>query len=191
MDRITGTLKYFGPTKDEKKATLTGDWSNGKDKLWCTWEESKPLRDAKLVYEHPVEKWDDDKPKWMVHGSPEIALEVTWKDKVATTKVLIGGEATPQSDTPDTPETKEPDRAALLALAELYGTAFAMAALEQVNTLRRPSWEIDTLAIQAGAATCLIAMQKDGITVQHGQAKAVREKLHTIEDDMPNTPEAS
>ena len=34
MDRITGTLKFFGPTKDGSKATLTVKWDHGQDKAW-------------------------------------------------------------------------------------------------------------------------------------------------------------
>lgn len=105
MERITGTLKFFGPTKDGKKATLTGKWDNGKDKVWCTWDEAQPLRDAKLVYKHPVETWDDGSPKWKVNGDPEITLEVEWNDNVASTKVCVNGvtsdgvpDATPLSD---------------------------------------------------------------------------------------------
>ena len=91
MERITGTLKFFGPTKDGNRATLTGQWDNGKDKVWCSWDEAQPLRDAQLVYKHPVETWDDGAPKWMVNGTPEITLEVEWKDKVAFTKVCVNG----------------------------------------------------------------------------------------------------
>ena len=91
MDRITGTLKYFGPTRDGNRAKLTGKWDNGKDKVWCSWDEAQPLRDAKLVYEHPVETWDDGAKKWMVNGTPEITLEVDMKDKVAYTKVCVNG----------------------------------------------------------------------------------------------------
>ncbi len=91
MEHITGTLKFFGPTKDGKKATLTGKWDNGKDKVWCTWDEAQPLRDAKLVYKHPVETWDDGSPKWKVNGDPEITLEVEWNDNVASTKVCVNG----------------------------------------------------------------------------------------------------
>ena len=91
MERITGTLKFFGPTKDGKKATLTADWSNGEKRLWVTWEEAQPLREARLVYEHPVEKWDDGKAKWMVNGTPEITLEVTGTGRSPTTKVCVNG----------------------------------------------------------------------------------------------------
>lgn len=190
-EQVTGTLKYFGPTKDGDKATLTGKWDNGKDKMWCTWDESKVLRDAKLVYEHPVEKWDDGKAKWCVHGEPQITLEVTWKNKVATTNVLIGGETPAQASSDPRPQAAESDRDALIDLAEQYGTAFSMAALEQVQTLRRPSWEIDAVAIQAGAATCLIVMRDAAIKVQRGQSKAIREKLHKVEDAMPLAPVGS
>ena len=189
-ERVTGTLKFFGPTKDGDKATLTGKWDNGKEKMWCTWKESKVLRDAKLVYEHPVETWDDGKPKWMVHGQPEITLDVTWKDKVATTKVMIGEAPTANREVMES-EAKVGDMEALIQLSMQYGTAFSMAALEQVKTLRRPSWEIDTAALQAGAATCFIAMRDAAVQVQHGQAKAVREKLHQIEDEMTAKPAGS
>ena len=91
MERITGTLKFFGPTKDGKKATLTGKWDNGKDKVWVTWDEAQPLRDAKMVYKHPVETWDDGSPKWKVNGDPVITLEVEWDDNVASTKVCVNG----------------------------------------------------------------------------------------------------
>ena len=91
MDRITGTLKFFGPTKDGSKATLTGQWDNGKDKVWVTWDEAQPLRDAKLVYEHPVETWDDGSVKWMVNGTPEITLEVTGGGRDAKTRVCWNG----------------------------------------------------------------------------------------------------
>ena len=91
MERITGTLKYFGPTRDGSKATLTGKWDNGKDKVWVTWDEAQPLRDAKLVYKHPVETWDDGSPKWKVNGDPEITLEVEWNDNVASTTVSVNG----------------------------------------------------------------------------------------------------
>lgn len=104
MDRITGTLKFFGPTKDGNRATLTGKWDNGKDKVWCTWDEAQPLRDAELVYKHPVEKWPDGAPKWMVVGEPEITLEVEWKDKVAYTKVCVNGATT--DGVPDAPKTR-------------------------------------------------------------------------------------
>ena len=109
MDRITGTLKFFGPTKDGNKATLTGKWDNGKDKVWVTWDEAQPLRDAKLVYEHPVEKWPDRGARWMVNGEPEITLEVEWKDKVAYTKVCVNGT---EATTPNTAPTVLDERAA-------------------------------------------------------------------------------
>ena len=97
MESITGTLKFFGPTKDGKKATLTADWSNGEKKLWVTWEEAQPLRDARMVYESS-EKWADGKTKWMVNGTPEITLEITGSGREATTKVCVNGAeaATPQ-----------------------------------------------------------------------------------------------
>ena len=95
MERIAGTLKYYSKTR-KGTAQLTGSWDNGKDKVFCTWEEAQPLRDAKLVYEHPVETWDDGSKKWMVNGSPEITLEVEWKDKVAYTKVCVNGETAPE-----------------------------------------------------------------------------------------------
>ena len=50
MERITGTLKYFSPTKKGDRATLTAeDWSNGEKKMWVSWAEAKPLRDARMV----------------------------------------------------------------------------------------------------------------------------------------------
>jgi len=91
MERITGTLKYYSKTR-KGTAQLTADWDNGKDKMFCSWEEAQPLRDAKLVYEHPVETWDDGSPRWyVVDAKPEITLEVEWKDKVAYTKVCVNG----------------------------------------------------------------------------------------------------
>ncbi len=91
MERITGTLKYFGPTKNGEKATLTGKWDNGEDKVWVTWDEAQPLRDAELVYEHPVEKWDDGGKKWKVNGEPEITLEVEHDGRDTFTKVCVNG----------------------------------------------------------------------------------------------------
>ena len=88
MERIIGTLKFYSKTR-KGTAQLTGNWDNGKDKMFCTWGEAQPLRDAELVYEHPVEKWDDGSPKWYVNGTPEITLEVTGNGRDATTKVCV------------------------------------------------------------------------------------------------------
>lgn len=121
MERITGTLKFFGPTKDGNKATLTGKWDNGKDKVWCTWDEAQPLRDAKLVYEHPVEKWPDGGARWYVDGEPEITLEVEWKDKVASTKVCVNGAGS--DGVPDTPI----DLSDLSRRAEYFGQCMTAA----------------------------------------------------------------
>lgn len=192
MDRITGTLKYFGFTKDGKRITLTGDWSNGKDKMWCSWEESLPLRNAKLVYEHPVDVWDDGKPKWCVNGKPEITLEITRDGKDFKTKVLINGSDTaadPSESEPEpaqklsSEELKARDREQLAETAELYATALAIAADGQVRTFRRPTWRIGDQAIQAGAATVLIALRDAGVQVHPGQAKALRKVLHEIEEE--------
>ncbi len=114
MERITGTLKYFAPTQDGKRATLTGDWSNGKDKVWVTWEEAKPLRDARMVYKSS-ETWDDGKPKWKVDGKPSTTLEVTGSGKNAKTKVLTNGAEPEKVDgkPEDTPETAPTGRSTL------------------------------------------------------------------------------
>ncbi len=128
MERITGTLKYYSKTR-KGTAQLTGSWDNGKDKVFCTWEEAQPLRDAKLVYEHPVETWDDGSPKWyVVDEKPEITLEVEWKDKVAYTKVCVNGD-TPEAATPtDSPKGVSLDAKAsyfgqcLVAAKDLWGT---------------------------------------------------------------------
>ena len=192
MERITGTLKYFGPTQDGKKATLTGDWSNGKEKAWCMWAETQSLRDAKLVYEHPVDKWEDGKPKWCVNGKPDLVLEVTQNGKVAKTRILVAGDDTatqpgiegsdPEPAQKLSPEElKARDREQLAETAELYATALAIAATEQVRTFRRPTWRIGDQAIQAGAATVLIALRDAGVRLHPGQAKALRNVLHEIE----------
>ena len=125
MERITGTLKYFAPTKDGDRATLTADWSNGEKKLWVTWAEAKPLREARMVYKSS-EKWEDGKAKWKVDGKPNITLEVTGNGKNATTKVLTNG-AEPEKvdgkpeDTPeDTPETAPTGRSTLDKLAKHF-----------------------------------------------------------------------
>ena len=125
MERIIGTLKYFAPAQDGKRATLTADWSNGKDKIWVSWAEAKPLRDARMVYKSS-ETWDDGKPKWKVDGKPNITLEVTGNGKNATTKVLTNG-AEPEKvdgeleETPeDTPETAPTGRATLDGLAKHF-----------------------------------------------------------------------
>ena len=124
MERITGTLKYFAPTKDGDRATLTADWSNGKDKVWVTWAEAKPLRDARMVYKSS-EVWEDGKPKWKVDGKPQITLEVTGNGKNATTKVLTNG-AEPEAKSPDkespedTPETAPTGRSTLDTLAKHF-----------------------------------------------------------------------
>ncbi|KKN38010.1 hypothetical protein LCGC14_0757750 [marine sediment metagenome] len=125
MERITGTLKYFGPTKEGDKATLTGDWSNGKDKVWVTWAEAKPLRQARTVYKSS-EKWDDGKPKWKVDGKPNITLEVTGDGKNSTTKVLTNG-AEPDKETPDTAPT---GRSTLDTLAKHF--AYCLAKAEKI-----------------------------------------------------------
>ena len=128
MDRITGTLKFYSKTR-KGTAQLTGNWDNGKDKVFCTWEEAEPLRDAKLVYEHPVEKWDNGDPKWVVNGEPEITLEVDWKDKVAYTKVCVDGaaaESTPgASGSPPSPQASS---SSLDAKAEYFGQCLGKAA---------------------------------------------------------------
>ena len=124
MERITGTLKYFAPTKDGDRATLTADWSNGEKKLWVTWAEAKPLRDARMVYKSS-ETWDDGKPKWKVDGKPNITLEVTGNGKDASTKVLTNG-AEPEEKSPDktnpeeTPETAPTGRSTLDTLAKHF-----------------------------------------------------------------------
>ncbi len=88
MDRITGTLKYYSKTR-KGTAQLTGNWDNGKDKVWVTWDEAQPLRDAELVYEHSVETWDDGSKKWKVNGEPEITLEVEHDGRDTFTKVCV------------------------------------------------------------------------------------------------------
>ena len=124
MERITGTLKYFAPTKDGDRATLTADWSNGKDKVWVTWAEAKPLREARMVYKSS-EKWEDGKAKWKVDGKPQITLEVTGNGKDARTKVLTNG-AEPEEKSPDkaspedTPETAPTGRSTLDTLAKHF-----------------------------------------------------------------------
>lgn len=120
MERITGTLKYFGPTKDGKKATLTGDWSNGKDKVWVTWAEAKPLRQARMVYKSS-EKWEDGSPKWKVDGKPNITLEVTGGGNNATAKVLTNGVEPDKVDgKPETPDTAPTGRSTLDILAKHF-----------------------------------------------------------------------
>ena len=125
MERITGTLKYFAPTKDGDRATLTADWSNGKDKVWVSWAEAKPLREARMVYKSS-EKWEDGKAKWKVDGKPQIVLEVTGNGKNATTKVLTNGaepdkvDGKPDESPEDTPETAPTGRSTLDTLAKHF-----------------------------------------------------------------------
>lgn len=80
-------------------------------------------------------------------------------------------------------ELKARDREQLAETAELYATALAIAATEQVRTFRRPTWRIGDQAIQAGAATVLIALRDAGVRLHPGQAKALRKVLHEIEDE--------
>ncbi len=131
MERITGTLKYFGPTKDGKKATLTGDWSNGKDKVWVTWAEAKPLRQARMVYKSS-EKWEDGSPKWKVDGKPNVTLEVTGGGNNATTKVLTNGVEPDKADgkPEETPETAPTGRSTLDTLAKHF--AYCLARAEKI-----------------------------------------------------------
>ena len=119
MERITGTLKYFSPTQKGDRATLTADWSNGQEKMWVTWEEAKPLRDARMVYKSS-ETWDDGKPKWKVDGKPEITLEVTGNGKDAKTKVLTNGVEPEKGSPEETPETAPTGRSTLDTLAKHF-----------------------------------------------------------------------
>ena len=131
MERITGTLKYFGPTKEGNRATLTGDWSNGEKKLWVSWAETKPLRDARMVYKSS-EVWEDGKPKWKVDGKPNIVLEVTVDGQAVKTKVLTNG-VEPEAKSPDkaspedTPETAPTGRSTLDKLAKHFAKCLAAA----------------------------------------------------------------
>ena len=132
MERITGTLKYFGPTKEGNRATLTGDWSNGETKLWVSWAETKPLRDARMVYKSS-EVWEDGKPKWKVDGKPQVTLEVTGNGKNATTKVLTNGaepekvDGKPEETPEDTPETAPTARSTLDRLAKHFAQCLPQA----------------------------------------------------------------
>ena len=78
-------------------------------------------------------------------------------------------------------ELKARDHEQLAETAELYATALAIAATEQVRTFRRPTWRIGDQAIQAGAATVLIALKDSGVRLHPGQAKALRKVLHETE----------
>jgi len=131
MDRITGTLKFYSKARNGN-AVLTGKWDNGKDKMFCGWDEAEPLRDAKLVYEHPVETWDNGDPRWVVNGEPEITLEVEWKDKKAFTKICVNGEtaeSTPGVSGPPRAVLHHPLSSSSLAQrAEYFGECLAKAA---------------------------------------------------------------
>ena len=132
MERITGTLKYFAPTKEGDRATLKGDWSNGREKMYVTWEETKPLRAARMVYKSS-EKWEDGKAKWKVDGKPEITLEVTGNGKNATTKVLTNGaepekvDGKPEESPEDTPETAPTGRSTPDTLAQHFAQCLLQA----------------------------------------------------------------
>lgn len=91
-------------------------------------------------------------------------------------------QATPAPNRQLTPEElKVRDHEQLAETAELYATALAIAATEQVRTFRRPTWRIGDQAIQAGAAIVLIALRDAGVRLHPGQAKALRNVLHEIE----------
>jgi hypothetical protein len=92
MPTVNGTLTYFGPTKDGTKATLTGEWDDGDTKKWVTWEESQPLRDARLVFKSTTETWGDGTPKWMVDGNPRVGItkEFHGAGNPPTHEVVIG-----------------------------------------------------------------------------------------------------
>jgi len=159
MDMVTGTLKYFGPTKDGKKATLTGTFDNEKDKMWCTWEEAKPLRDAKLVYKHPVDTWDDGKPKWMVNGQPQIMLKVEWEGKTPKTEVITEVPAGVASDAVES--TPRPAPSSWTNLERVFATAHACA-----KRFWRKAYEADHESdqdIQAIRATFFIEGMKRGL----------------------------
>ena len=97
MPTVNGTLKFFGPTKDGLKATLSGDWDDEENpkKQWVTWEEAKPLRDARLVFKSQSETWEDGKPKWKTDGTPSISIIKTFNGKGVppTCQVVLNGEA--------------------------------------------------------------------------------------------------
>lgn len=128
MERITGTLKYYSKTR-KGTAQLTGNWDNGKDKMFCTWAEAEPLRDAELVYEHPVERWDDGSLKWCVNGSPEITLEVTTEGRDTFSKVCVNGaaaESTPEASA--SPPSPRASPSSLDARAAYFGECLSKAA---------------------------------------------------------------
>ena len=101
-------------------------------------------------------------------------------------------QAEPEPDPPAEQETRRPtteeraarDREHMAEVAELYAAALAIAADAQVRTFRRGTNEINAEALQAGAATVLISLREDGVRAHPGQARALREVLHELEDEL-------
>ncbi len=150
MPTVNGTLKYFGPTKDGKKATLTADWDDGEKKKWVTWEEAQPLRDARLVFKSS-ETWDDGKPKWKVDGAPAVGIVTTFNGKVPTNTVVIGNGAAPAHDAqPD--ENDRPDSGAYRSVKQV-ARHFAYCLREAQETVWGDSNRVSAEALYKTAYT--------------------------------------
>ena len=159
MTTVNGTLKYFGPTKDGDKATLTADWEDGEKKKWVSWAEAKPLRDARVVFKSS-ETWEDGKPKWKVDGSPLVSVTTTFNGKgVPPTSIVFVGNGTEPAATPDEPNTFTPASWDQLERDLVVSFAVASRVWKKMMEGGLP----DDATLQATAATVFIEANKKGL----------------------------
>ena len=92
---VTGTLKFFGLTKDEKRAILTGEWDdeNNPKKQYVTVNEAKTLFTNNAVQRDGV--WEDSgAAKFKVLGQVTLSLDKEFTKRgernVCETTIHIG-----------------------------------------------------------------------------------------------------
>ncbi len=190
MPTVNGTLKFFGPTKDGTKATLTAEWEDGEKKKWVSWEEAKPLRDARVVFKSS-EVWEDGKPKWKVDGTPLVSVTTTFNGKgnPPTNIVFVGNGTEPE--TPPTDLTIDVSPVGWEEVERRYQTALTIATRAWRSALERLP---DDNTLAAATATVFIEASKMGLrgVVSEDAPKAVggyedRPEALTEEeeDDLP------
>ncbi len=192
MPTVNGTLKYFSPTRDGLKATLTGEWDDGEKKHWVTWDEAKPLRDERLVFKSKTEKWEDGSPKWMVDGEPSVAIIKTFNGKGVppTCKVVLNGGAG-NGASHDAPNPSTPVSSGSYDQVERdLQVAFAVASKVWKKMLE--GGLPDDATLQATAATVFIEANKKGLhgtpveEVAPGPVGGYEDKPEALEDEDPD-----